>query len=106
ELSISMTTRAMRPGEVAGRDYHFVDDAEFDRLIAADAFLEWADVHGHRYGSPRAPVERALAEGRDILFDIDWQGARRIAHKCPEDAVRVFILPPSLEELRRRLVTR
>lgn len=106
ELSVSMTTREIRPGEVADRDYHFVSDAEFDRLVKADAFLEWADVHGHRYGSPRGPVERALAEGRDVLFDIDWQGARDIAAKCPGDAVRVFILPPSLEELRRRLVTR
>ncbi|QBX38461.1 guanylate kinase [Brevundimonas sp. S30B] len=106
ELSISMTTRAIRPGEVAGRDYHFVSDAEFQALIDQDAFLEWADVHGHRYGSPRAPIDKALAEGRDVLFDIDWQGARDIAEKCPEDAVRVFILPPSLEELRRRLVTR
>jgi len=106
ELSISMTTRGIRPGEVADRDYHFVDDAQFQKLIDEDAFLEWADVHGARYGSPRAPIDRALAEGRDILFDIDWQGARDIAHKCPDDAVRVFILPPSLEELRRRLVTR
>jgi guanylate kinase len=106
ELSISMTTRAIRPGEVADRDYHFVDAETFQRLIDAAAFLEWADVHGARYGSPRAPIERALSEGRDVLFDIDWQGARDIARKCPEDAVRVFILPPSLEELRRRLVTR
>ncbi|MBN8529467.1 MAG: guanylate kinase [Caulobacterales bacterium] len=106
ELSISMTTRGIRPGEVADRDYHFVERAEFERLIAEDAFLEWADVHGNLYGSPRAPIDRALAEGRDVLFDIDWQGARDIAAKCPEDAVRVFILPPSLEELRRRLITR
>ncbi len=106
ELSISMTTRGIRPGEVADRDYHFVERAEFERLIAEDAFLEWADVHGNLYGSPRAPIDRALAEGRDVLFDIDWQGARDIAEKCPDDAVRVFILPPSLEELRRRLVTR
>jgi guanylate kinase len=106
ELSISMTTRGIRPGEVADRDYHFVERAEFERLIAEDAFLEWADVHGNLYGSPRAPIDRALAEGRDVLFDIDWQGARDIAGKCPDDAVRVFILPPSLEELRRRLVTR
>lgn len=106
ELSISMTTRDIRPGEVAGRDYHFVDDAEFDRLVAEDAFLEWANVHGARYGSPRAPIDRALAEGRDVLFDIDWQGARDIALRCPGDAVRVFILPPTLAELRRRLVTR
>ncbi|MES2834987.1 MAG: guanylate kinase [Pseudomonadota bacterium] len=106
ELSVSMTTRGIRPGEVADRDYHFVEDAEFQRLIDADAFLEWADVHGARYGSPRGPIDRALAEGRDVLFDIDWQGARDIAAKCPGDAVRVFILPPSLAELRRRLVTR
>ena len=106
ELSISMTTRPIRPGEVADRDYHFVSHEEFQRLIDEDAFLEWADVHGNRYGSPRAPIDRALAEGRDVLFDIDWQGARDIALKCPDDAVRVFILPPSLEELRRRLVTR
>ncbi len=106
ELSISMTTRPIRPGEVADRDYHFVSHEEFQRLIDEDAFLEWADVHGNRYGSPRAPIDRALAEGRDVLFDIDWQGARDIAGKCPDDAVRVFILPPSLEELRRRLVTR
>ena len=106
ELSVSMTTRAIRPGEVADRDYHFVSHEEFQRLIDEDAFLEWADVHGNRYGSPRAPIDRALAEGRDVLFDIDWQGARDIAEKCPDDAVRIFILPPSLEELRRRLVTR
>jgi guanylate kinase len=106
ELSVSMTTRPIRPGEQAGRDYHFVDEAEFQRLIEADAFLEWANVHGNLYGSPRAPVDRALAEGRDVLFDIDWQGAREVARRCKEDAVRVFILPPSLEELRRRLVTR
>ena len=106
ELSISMTTRGIRPGEVADRDYHFVTPEEFQALIDADAFLEWADVHGARYGSPRAPIDKALSEGRDVLFDIDWQGARQVADKCPEDAVRVFILPPSLAELRRRLVTR
>ncbi|HEV7354183.1 MAG TPA: guanylate kinase [Brevundimonas sp.] len=106
ELSISMTTRGIRPGEVDGRDYHFVDRELFQRLIDEDAFLEWADVHGNLYGSPRAPIERALAEGRDVLFDIDWQGAREVARKCPDDAVRVFILPPSLAELKRRLITR
>ena len=106
ELSISMTTRPIRPGEVADRDYHFVTRDEFERLIEQDAFLEWADVHGNLYGSPRAPIDRALTEGRDVLFDIDWQGAQEIARKCPDDAVRVFILPPSLEELRRRLITR
>jgi guanylate kinase len=106
ELSISMTTRPIRPGEVDGRDYNFVSHEEFQRLVDQDAFLEWADVHGQRYGSPRGPIDRALAEGRDVLFDIDWQGAAQVAEKCPEDAVRVFILPPSLEELRRRLITR
>ena len=106
ELSISMTTRSIRPGEVDGRDYNFVSHEEFQRLVDQDAFLEWADVHGQRYGSPRGPIDRALAEGRDVLFDIDWQGAAQVAEKCPEDAVRVFILPPSLEELRRRLITR
>ena len=106
ELSVSMTTRGIRPGEVADRDYHFVSDEDFQRLIDEDAFLEWADVHGSRYGSPRAPIDKALAEGRDVLFDIDWQGADQVARQCPEDAVRVFIMPPSLEELRRRLVTR
>jgi len=105
-LSISATTRPIRPGEVDGRDYHFVEDAEFDRLIAEDSLLEWADVHGFRYGSPRAPIDAALGFGQDVLFDIDWQGAREIARKCPEDAVRVFILPPSLAELKRRLITR
>ena len=106
ELSVSMTTRGIRPGEVADRDYHVVSAEEVQRGIDEDAFLEWADVHGNRYGSPRVPVDKALSEGRDVLFDIDWQGARQIAEKCPGDAVRVFILPPSLEELRRRLVTR
>ena len=106
ELSISMTTRPIRPGEVDGRDYNFVSHEEFQRLVDQDAFLEWADVHGQRYGSPRGPIDRAVAEGRDVLFDIDWQGAAQVAEKCPEDAVRVFILPPSLEELRRRLITR
>lgn len=105
-LSISATTRAIRPGEEDGRDYHFVSDAEFDRLVADDQLLEWADVHGFRYGSPRKPVFDALAAGDDVLFDIDWQGARDIARACPQEAVRVFILPPSIEELRRRLVTR
>ena len=105
-LSVSATTRPIRPGEVDGRDYHFVTDEAFDQLIAEDAMLEWANVHGYRYGSPRAPIDAALASGQDVLFDIDWQGARDIASKSPHDAVRVFILPPSLAELRRRLVTR
>lgn len=106
ELSISMTTRGIRPGEVADRDYHFVDDAEFQRMVEADAFLEWADVHGSRYGSPRAPIDRALAEGRDVLFDIDWQGTQQLAQSARADLVSVFILPPTILELERRLRAR
>lgn len=105
-LSISATTRGVRPGEQDGRDYHFVDQAAFQRMVEADAFLEHAGVHDHAYGSPRAPVEAALNEGRDVLFDIDWQGARKVAEQAPDDTVRVFILPPSIEELRRRLYAR
>jgi guanylate kinase len=105
-LSLSMTTRGARPGEDHGRDYNFISREEFDALVAQDAFLEWADVHGHRYGSPRPPVDAALQAGRDVLFDIDWQGARRIREQAPEDVVQVFILPPSLVELKRRLYAR
>lgn len=105
-LSISMTTRAPRPGEEDGREYHFITDAEFDRLIAEDALLEWAQVHGARYGSPRFPIEEALKRGLDVLFDIDYQGAGAIAARAPDDTVRVFVLPPSIGELRRRLYAR
>lgn len=105
-LSVSVTTRGPRPGEQNGREYHFITDPEFDRLIEQDALLEWAAVHDHRYGSPRFPVEQALHEGSDVLFDIDWQGAASIAARAPKDTVRVFILPPSLAELRRRLYAR
>jgi guanylate kinase len=105
-LSISVTTRGVRPGEQDGRDYHFVDQAAFQAMVEQDAFLEHAGVHDHAYGSPRAPVEAALTEGRDVLFDIDWQGARRIADQAPGDTVRVFVLPPSMAELRRRLYAR
>lgn len=106
ELSVSATTRDPRPGEEDGREYHFVDRARFDEMVAQDAFLEWANVHEHRYGSPEAPVMAALAAGRDVLFDIDWQGAAQIARKAPDDVVRVFILPPSMAELSRRLHAR
>ena len=85
DLSVSHTTRAPRPGERDGREYHFVDPAGFDALVAADAFLEWAPVHDHRYGSPRAPVLAALERGRDVLFDIDWQGAGAVAGRAPGD---------------------
>ncbi|MDP1874638.1 guanylate kinase [Phenylobacterium sp.] len=106
ELSVSATTRDPRPGEEDGREYHFVDRPSFDQMVATDAFLEWANVHEHRYGSPQQPVMDALGGGRDVLFDIDWQGAAQIAQKAPEDVVRVFILPPSMAELSRRLHAR
>lgn len=105
-VSVSCTTRAPRPGELEGREYHFVAWDEFDRMIAEDSFLEWAEVHENRYGSPRAPVEAALADGRDVLFDVDWQGARSIGDAGGADVVRVFILPPAIAELRRRLYAR
>jgi guanylate kinase len=105
-LSVSATTRQPRPGEVDGREYHFVGPDVFADMIKQDAFLEWADVHGARYGSPRAPVEAAMASGADVLFDIDWQGARDVAIKAGRDVVRVFVLPPSITELRRRLYAR
>jgi guanylate kinase len=106
ELSVSVTTRQPRPGEVDGREYHFVTPEAFQELVAKDLLLEWAEVHGNRYGSPRAPVEAALASGRDVLFDIDWQGARDVAIRAGRDVVRVFVLPPSIQELRRRLYAR
>jgi guanylate kinase len=105
-LSISATTRPPRPGEHDGRDYHFVDNAEFDRLLADDALLEWAEVYGNRYGSPKTPILEALAEGTSVLFDIDYHGAMRIKDQLPTDSVLVYILPPSLLEMRRRLEAR
>lgn len=106
DLSISCTTRGPRPGEADGREYHFVTAEAFEALSANDAFLEWAEVHEHRYGTPRAPVMQALEAGHDVLFDIDWQGAMSIAADAPADVVRVFILPPSMVELSRRLHAR
>jgi len=105
-LSVSATTRKPRPGEEHGREYFFTSPEEFDGMVAGDEFLEWAHVHGNRYGTPRAPVAAALEEGKDVLFDIDWQGAEQVAAKMPQDAVRVFILPPSMHELARRLHAR
>ena len=105
-LSISCTTRAPRPGEKDGREYHFVTPDDFDRMVRDQAFLEYAHVHEHRYGTPREPVEAALQAGRDILFDIDWQGAMSIAAGMRDDVVRVFVLPPSMAELSRRLHAR
>ena len=105
-LSVSCTTRGPRPGEREGREYFFTSPEDFTRLVGEDAFLEWAEVHDHRYGTPRAPVLEALEAGRDVLFDIDWQGARAVTARAPDDVVRVFVLPPSMADLRRRLVAR
>ena len=105
-MSISATTRPKRPGEVDLVDYHFVEDPEFDRMIQAGEFVEWATVFGFRYGTPKAPVKAALKEGRDILFDIDWQGARQLEPDFAEHLVTVFLLPPSMAELERRLRAR
>jgi len=102
-LSVSVTTRAARPGEQEGVHYFFRTQDEFDRMVEAGALLEWARVFGRGYGSPRAPVEAALAAGRDVVFDIDWQGHRQIRAALPDDVVGLFILPPSLAELESRL---
>jgi guanylate kinase len=106
ELSISVTTRPRRPGEVGGRHYHFIGADRFAHMIRGGDLLEWAEVFGHRYGTPRAPVERALATGKDVLFDIDWQGANKLRHKVGSDLVTIFVLPPSASELGRRLKSR
>ncbi|WP_246660442.1 guanylate kinase [Nitratireductor sp. XY-223] len=102
-LSVSVTTRKRRGSEIDGVHYHFLSDVEFQRLRDTDALLEWAEVHGNHYGTPREPVERSMAAGNDMLFDIDWQGALQLQEKMPADVVSVFILPPSLAELRSRL---
>jgi guanylate kinase len=102
-LSVSATTRQPRTGEVDGVDYHFVDTPEFKRMVADGELLEWAHVFGNRYGTPKAPVEQTLAEGRDVLFDIDWQGTQQLYQEAGNDIVRVFILPPSIAELEGRL---
>ena len=105
-LSVSATTRPMRPGEVDGRDYAFVDKAAFEAMVKRDELLEWATVFDNRYGTPRAPVEAALSAGRDVLFDIDWQGTQQLREKARADVVSVFILPPSAADLEKRLHTR
>jgi len=105
-MSVSATTRPKRPAEKDGVDYHFVDDREFDRMIEAGEFVEWAHVFGHRYGTPKAPVKQALRRGRDILFDIDWQGARQLEPDFGEHLVTIFLLPPSMNELQKRLNAR
>ena len=103
KLSVSATTRAPRPNEVDGVHYHFVSEAEFDRMVEEDDFYEWAHVFGHRYGTPKGKIRAALKEGQDFLFDIDWQGTQQLYQKDQQDVVRVFILPPSIDELHRRL---
>jgi len=105
-MSVSVTTRTMRPGEVDGTDYHFTDNASFERMEAGGEFLEWAEVFGNHYGTPRAEISAGLEEGQDFLFDIDWQGAQQLSQRMRDDVVRVFLLPPSLAELRRRLTGR
>lgn len=105
-LSVSVTTRQPRARERDGIDYHFRTQAEFDALVAGGGLLEWAHVFGRSYGTPRAPVEQALAEGRDVVFDIDWQGHRHLRAALPSDVVGVFILPPALADLEERLRTR
>ena len=105
-MSVSATTRPLRQGEVNGHDYHFVDDAKFQQMITDGEFAEWAPVFDHHYGSPQAPIKAALKAGRDVLFDIDWQGTQQLHAAMGEDLVRVFILPPSMAELERRLTGR
>ncbi|MEQ1640556.1 MAG: guanylate kinase [Novosphingobium sp.] len=105
-LSVSATTRPQRPGEIEGTHYHFVSQAEFDRMVEADEFYEWATVFGHSYGTPKAQIRAGLKEGQDFLFDIDWQGTQQLFQKDQQDVVRVFILPPSLDALHDRLTGR
>jgi guanylate kinase len=106
ELSVSVTTRPKRSGEVEGRDYHFIDQARFDAMVREGDLLESAQVFDHCYGTPRGPVEAALAAGRDVLFDVDWQGTQQLRDHAAADLVSVFVLPPSVAELERRLKTR
>ncbi|MEL6317897.1 MAG: guanylate kinase [Pseudomonadota bacterium] len=105
-LSVSATTRPRRPAEIDGRDYHFLETAAFEAMVAEGAFLEFARVFDHAYGTPRAPVEAWLAEGRDVLFDVDWQGAQQLRQAMRDDVASVFILPPSIEVLSSRLSKR
>jgi guanylate kinase len=106
DMSVSATTRPMRPGEVDGKDYFFISEEQFKDWADKGEFFEWATVFGNRYGTPKTPVKRALEAGHDVLFDIDWQGAQQLHQKMRDDIVRVFILPPSIAELEHRLRTR
>ena len=105
-MSVSVTTRPPRPGEVDGRDYYFISKARFEAMRDAGELLESAEVFGNCYGTPKGPVEHSLAKGRDVLFDIDWQGTQQLAQAMQDDLVRIFILPPSVEALRDRLISR
>jgi guanylate kinase len=105
-LSISVTTRPARPGEVDGRDYHFIDAGRFEAMVGRGELLEWARVFDHCYGTPRAPAIAALAAGRDVLFDIDWQGTQQLREKARSDLASIFVLPPSMAELEKRLRSR
>ena len=105
-LSISATTRPARPGEEEGREYFFKSREQFQQMVDGGALLEWAEVNGNFYGTPRGPVVTAMEAGKDVLFDIDWQGARQVAEQTPDDSVRVFVLPPSWSDLARRLHAR
>jgi len=105
-LSVSVTTRKMRPGEKDGRDYHFVDRRHFDAMVEKNELLEWAEVFDNYYGTPKKAVMDALAAGRDVLFDVDWQGTQQLRDKAPNDLVSIFVLPPSIPELERRLYKR
>ncbi|MCB2067194.1 MAG: guanylate kinase, partial [Erythrobacter sp.] len=102
-MSVSVTTRPMRPGEVDGKDYIFVDQPRFDAMVEAGEFLEWAKVFGNSYGTPKAQIKAGLKAGQDFLFDIDWQGTQQLYQRMEVDVVRVFLLPPSIEELEHRL---
>ncbi len=105
-MSVSVTTRPMRPGEIEGRDYHFVDQPTFDRMVEEGEFLEWAKVFGNCYGTPKAQIKAGLKAGQDFLFDIDWQGTQQLYQRMETDVVRVFLLPPSIAELEHRLRSR
>lgn len=102
-ISVSVTTRAQRPGEVEGTHYHFIDQARFDAMVRDDGLLEYARVFGNAYGTPRAPVEAALEAGRDVIFDIDWQGTQQLAQRARTDLVSIFVLPPTVDALEQRL---
>ena len=105
-MSVSVTTRPIRPGEVDGTDYFFTDRAGFDAMVEGGHFIEWAEVFGHSYGTPKAQIKAGLKDGHDFLFDIDWQGTQQLYQKAETDVVRVFLLPPSIDELARRLTGR